>query len=71
VTTEESHIKRREHILEILVLSSCASIFLREYYLNTYLDKLGPKVTMEIQTRLRLETREKFQGINIDLGQGS
>jgi hypothetical protein len=45
--------------------------FLREDHLNTYLDKLGPKVTIEIQTHLRLETGEKFQGINIDLGHGS
>ena len=45
--------------------------FLREDYLNTYLDKLGPKVTMEIQTRPLLETGEKLRGINIDLGHGS
>jgi hypothetical protein len=45
--------------------------FLWEYYLNTNLDKLGPKVTMEIQTRPRLETGGKFQGININLGHGS
>ena len=36
--------------------------FLREDYLNTYLDKLGPKVTMEIQTRPLLETGEKNFG---------
>ena len=45
--------------------------FLREDYLNTYLDKLGPKVTIEIQTRPLLETGEKLRGINIDLGHGS
>jgi hypothetical protein len=35
--------------------------FLREDHLNTYLDKLGPKVTIEIQTHLRLETGENFR----------
>jgi hypothetical protein len=70
MTTEESCIKRKEHVLNPF-LKLVYIYFLREDHLNTYLDKLGPKVTVEIQTHLRLETGEKFQGINIDLGHGS
>jgi hypothetical protein len=62
MTIRELQVNCQDHRPEILIFKLRCIYFLREDYLNTNLDKLGPKVMIEIQTRPLLETGKKNFG---------